>query len=52
VALGEESGVQVIRLAGWLKARRSPRTKRPRLIEAQSVQNLKPVIDAVHNSRG
>jgi acetolactate synthase I/II/III large subunit len=27
-------------------------TKGPRLIEAQIVQNLKPVIDAVHNSRG
>ncbi len=27
-------------------------SKGPRLIEAQIVQNLKPVIDAVHNSRG
>jgi acetolactate synthase I/II/III large subunit len=27
-------------------------TKGPRLIEAQIVQNLKPAIDAVHNSRG
>jgi acetolactate synthase-1/2/3 large subunit len=27
-------------------------TKDPRLIEAQIVQNLKPMIDAVHNSRG
>jgi hypothetical protein len=27
-------------------------TKGPRLIEAQIVQNLEPVIDAVHNSRG
>jgi thiamine pyrophosphate-dependent acetolactate synthase large subunit-like protein len=27
-------------------------TKGPRLIEAQIVQNLKPVIDAVHKSRG
>jgi acetolactate synthase I/II/III large subunit len=27
-------------------------TKGPRLIEAQIVQNLKPVIDAVHNARG
>jgi hypothetical protein len=27
-------------------------TKRPRLIEAPIVQNLKPAIDAVHSSRG
>lgn len=27
-------------------------TKGPRLIEAQIVQDLKPMIDAVHNSRG
>jgi acetolactate synthase-1/2/3 large subunit len=27
-------------------------SKGPRLIEAQIVQNLKPAIDAVHNSRG
>jgi len=27
-------------------------TKGPRPIETQVVQNLKPVIDAVHNSRG
>ncbi len=27
-------------------------SKGPRLIEAQIVQNLKPVIDAVHNARG
>jgi acetolactate synthase-1/2/3 large subunit len=28
------------------------RTKGPRLIEAQIVQDLKPAIDAVHNARG
>ena len=28
------------------------RTKGPTLIEAQIAQNLQPVIDAVHNSRG
>jgi len=27
-------------------------SKGPRLIEAQIVQNLKPAIDAIHNSRG
>ena len=27
-------------------------TKGPKLIEAQIVQNLQPITDAVHNSRG
>ena len=56
VKLAEAQGVRATRATSAEEFHKqfeaAMNTKGPRLIEAQIVQNLKPAIDAVHNSRG